>query len=123
MRLEVPGSLHEADHLSGRVNRQTMRGEPRPWRDVGGHLTNQVKLSVGCGGEQRDHQVFQCNHSNLKLHQFSIRQEWNIGLRRARNGSDDEGAGPRAAFVLPSRKRHSAQGSAFRGFKLFVRHG
>lgn len=120
---EMTGPVHETDHLGCRMDRQTMRGAARPGRDIGCHLTSQVELPIRCCGEQRDHQIFQCNDSNLKLHQFGIRQRRVSRLHQARSGCGVEGAAARTALALPSRKRHSPQGCAVWGFQLSVRHG
>ena len=120
---EMTGPVHETDHLGCRMDRQTMRGAARPGRDIGCHLTSPVQLPIRCCGEQRDHQVFQCDHSNLKLHQLGICQRRVSRLHQARSGCGVEGAAARIALALPSRKRHSPQGCAVRGFQLSVRHG
>jgi hypothetical protein len=88
-----------------RVNRQGMLGEARPWRNVGRHLTCKVELPIGCFCEQRDHQVFQCNDTNAKLHQlgvcqlrnFPLRVAWDLALLRTKRS--------RAALAVPPRKR------------------
>src|SRR5437660_1639827 len=79
-RSKLPGSFNKIDHMGCRVNRQRMLGEARPWRNVGRHLTCKVELPIRCFCKQRDHQVFQCNYTNAKLHQLGVCQLRNFPL-------------------------------------------
>ena len=62
------------DHLRCSMNRQMVRSGARPRRNIGCHRARQVGRLIGCAGEKRDDQVFERDHANLQLHQFSIRQ-------------------------------------------------
>lgn len=100
-----------------------MRGESWLRRDIGCHVTNQVKLPIGCVAEESHHEVFQCNYADLQLYQFGVRQGRNIRLRLTRYGCSIDVATSRAAFVLPPRKRHTAQVRTVREIRLSIRHG
>ena len=47
-----------------------MRGEPGSRRDVVGHRSCYRQLLEGALGQQRDHEILERNHADLKLQQF-----------------------------------------------------
>ncbi len=58
-----------------------MRGEACSWKNVACQFDDQFPLPIRCFGEQHSHQLFQCNHTNLQLYQFSICERGSIGIR------------------------------------------
>ena len=72
--LKVNGTIDEFDHVGGRLNRQGMMGEARPWRDIGRHFASDRELAVRRLGKQRDHEVFQRDHADAELDQLDVGQ-------------------------------------------------
>ena len=82
---EIASPLDKAEHLGCRMDRQMMRGEAVPRRNVGSHFANEVELPIGRFCQQSDDHVFERDHANLELHELGICQRRNIGLRFAQD--------------------------------------
>jgi hypothetical protein len=63
-------ALDEVQHLGGSVEGQRMTGEARPRRNVDRHVPHRLTLCVRRLRQEREHQVFQRDHTNLELHEF-----------------------------------------------------
>ena len=98
----MSGSFDKTDHLCCPIDRQMMAGEAWPRRDIGGHFARKVDLPVGRLCQERDHQVLQRDHADLKLNQFGICQRWNIGPHFARDRHILPEVGCRAGFAFRS---------------------
>src|SRR6185312_171132 len=101
---KMAGSINKIDHLGCRMDRQRMMGDARSWRDKSRHFTSKIKLPIGRFREQRDHQILQRDHANAKLHNLSVCQLRNFGLRFRGNLSLLWATGSRAALIVPPRK-------------------
>src|ERR1017187_10409335 len=98
----MTSSFEETDHLGCRMARQRMLREAWPWRDIGCHFANKIELPIGCFCEQRNHHILQRNDANAQLHQLSIGQLRNLGLRVKENRDPLDTSRNCAALVIPS---------------------
>ena len=96
------GALDEIDHVSGRMNRESMLGKARPRGDIACHFTNQSELVIRCCCKQGNHQIFQRDDTDTQRHEFGIGQIGDcnsLGVWRRIRGRPP---GPRASFIVPS---------------------
>ena len=105
------------------MDRQSVRGVARPRQNAGCHLADDGELSSGCFPEQRNHQVFEGDHTNLKLDEFRIGQRRNARMYIGRDEAWGKSAGARAAFVIPPLKGRPAQRGAIQPIGLPFVHG
>ena len=74
MHLQPHGPLRQVLHLRSGLHRQTvLHAWPRKNRLC--NVAHQFELLLRRIGQQGNHQVFQCDHANLQLHQLRV-GEW-----------------------------------------------
>ncbi|HEV7137733.1 MAG TPA: hypothetical protein VGN43_13935 [Steroidobacteraceae bacterium] len=101
----MPGSIEEIDHLMCGPDCQRVLGESRPRKDVGGHLTSKLELSIGRLREERKHHVLQGDDADAKMHELSVTQLRYLGNLSSRAHASLQSVGRRTDFGLPFRER------------------
>lgn len=106
-------------HMRGGLDRQPVFNA-RTRKNGRGNVAHQFQLPLRRMGQQGGHQVFQCDHANLQLHQFSVGQRRHpIGpARRGNRGSTIRAP----SLVLPTRQRSLQPPCALHIFRWGVRH-
>src|SRR5665213_2126564 len=120
---EMGRTFEKAQHPGCRMDRQSVRGVARPRQNAGCHLADDGELSSGCFPEQRNHQVFEGDHTNLNLDELGIAQRWNAGSCVGREKARGQSAGTCTAFVIPLLKGRLEQRGSIQGIEFSFMHG
>jgi len=74
------GTIAQLDHMVGGLKRQRVRRESWPWRNISRHLARDDELAIRSVREQGDHEVFERNDPDAKVHHFGIGQLGNVNI-------------------------------------------
>lgn len=80
------GTIGDIGHVIRCLNRQRMMGKARSRRDIGRHFACDDELAIRPLRQHCDHQIFQRDHADAKLHQLSIGQLRNV-MKRLKGGA------------------------------------
>jgi len=92
----------EIGNMVGRLDSEWMMDGAGPGGDVIRHLARNLELPIRTFRQNGDYQVFQRDHPDAELHEFSVRQIGNVRAGCVRRLQ-------RATFIVPSRERAPAK--------------